>query len=77
MGKKYADVARKYSLTPCQLALAWALSRNFNHSVIIGATSVKQLKENILAATITLSQEVLDDVDELHRQQPNPNVRES
>lgn len=42
-GKKYTALAHKYSLTPTELALAWANTRSFNASIIIGTTTVKQV----------------------------------
>lgn len=45
--RKYAGIARKYGLTPSQLALAWQRTRWYIDSVIIGATSMEQLEDNI------------------------------
>ena len=41
-------------------------------SVIIGATSMEQLKTDIGAADLTLSDEVLSEIEALHRQYPRP-----
>jgi aryl-alcohol dehydrogenase-like predicted oxidoreductase len=57
--KRYADLARANGLTPTQLALAWCYSRWFVASTIIGATSLKQLKENIDAYEVELSDELI------------------
>lgn len=40
----YAEVGRKYGLTPTQLALAWCHQRQCVTSTIIGATTSEQLK---------------------------------
>jgi aryl-alcohol dehydrogenase-like predicted oxidoreductase len=40
----YAELARGKGLTTAQLALAWCASRWFMGSVIIGATTLAQLK---------------------------------
>jgi len=55
------------------MALAWANSRFYCASVIIGATSVQQLEECIGAFEVALSEECLREVDEVHRAIPNPN----
>jgi len=77
VAKKYSALARKHGLTPAQLALAWMKSRFYNTSVIIGSTSVIQIEENIDAFNITLSQEVLDEVDALHAENRNVQIKES
>ena len=41
-------------------------------STIIGATNMAQLKENIDAFDINLSDEILQGIEAIHRQQPNP-----
>ena len=41
-------------------------------STIIGATNLDQLKENIQAFEIELSPEILQGIEAIHIQQPNP-----
>ena len=41
-------------------------------STIIGATNLDQLKENIQAFEIDLSEDVLQGIQAIHQQQPNP-----
>jgi aryl-alcohol dehydrogenase-like predicted oxidoreductase len=69
---RYAAVARAHGLTPAQMALAWCYSRRFVASTIIGATSLTQLRENIDASTISLSQEVVAQINAIHTQLSNP-----
>lgn len=52
------------------MALAFCLSRPFMTSAIIGATSMEQLKIDIGAADITLSNEILAQIAKVHRQYP-------
>lgn len=59
-------------LTPTQLALAFIKQQFFVTSTIIGATNLDQLKENIQAFEIDLSEEVLQGIQAIHQQQPNP-----
>jgi len=70
--EKYLAVAKAHNLDPAQMALAFCLTRPFMTSVIIGATSLEQLKTNIAAKDITLSPDVLEAIDGIHRQHPIP-----
>ncbi len=66
----YMNLARDHGLDVCQMALAFALSRPFMTSVIIGATSMEQLKSDIGAADITLDEQALRGIASLHRRFP-------
>ncbi|AUX75773.1 aldo/keto reductase [Sinorhizobium fredii] len=68
----YVALAREHGLDPAQMALAFCLTRPFMASVIIGATSIPQLKTAIGAADATLSQDVLNGIRRLHRLYPAP-----
>ena len=70
--QKYAELAKKYNLTPTQLALSFVNQQPFVTSNIIGATNLTQLKENINSININLNQEVLDEIETIHQHQPNP-----
>lgn len=70
--KRYAALAREHGLTPAQLALAWCYSRNFVASTIIGATNLTQLKENIDALDVRLSDEVMAGINRIHEELNNP-----
>ncbi len=65
-------IAADLGVTPAQLAIAWALRRKEISSVIIGATSLDQLFENLGAADVVslLTDEVLEDVDALVENAP-------
>ena len=73
--QKYAELAAREGLSPATLALAWAYSRSFMASVIVGATSLPQLRENMEAADVVLTKDCLRAIDEIHMQQRNPNCR--
>ena len=68
----YVALARKHGLDPAQMALAFATSRPFVTSTIIGATSLDQLKTDIDGCLLNLSDAVLKDIEELHLTYPNP-----
>jgi len=55
-----------------QMAIAFAASRPFVTSTIIGATTMDQLKTDIAAADLTLSDAVLADIEQVHLDYPNP-----
>lgn len=68
--KAYLEIAARHGLDPAQMALAFCLSRPFMASVIIGATTMEQLKTDIDAADVTLSDAVIQDIAGVHRQYP-------
>ncbi|PYC46810.1 aldo/keto reductase [Litorivita pollutaquae] len=68
----YLDVAFKHDLEPEKMALAWVKQRPFIASVIIGATTLKQLEGLIGAADLSLDEAVLRDLDAVHRVHPMP-----
>ncbi|MCO5730773.1 aldo/keto reductase [Rhizobium sp. SSA_523] len=70
--RAYLELARAHGLDPSQMALAFCLTRPFMASVIIGATSMDQLTRNIGAADVTLSDEVMQGISQIHRQYPMP-----
>lgn len=70
--RAYVELARKYGLDPSAMALAFCLTRPFMASVIIGATTMEQLKINIGAADLKLSDEVLKEIAQIHRLYPMP-----
>lgn len=69
---RYQDLAKENNLSLSQMALAFVNSRPFVTSTIIGATTMKQLKENIGSIAIDLSEEVLQGIEAIHNQIPNP-----
>lgn len=68
----YVKIAEEAGISPAQLALAYVNDRPFVTSTIIGATHMNQLKENIDSVHITLTQEVLQAIDAVHKLISNP-----
>lgn len=68
----YEAVARKHGLTLVQLALGWVKSRWYVGATILGATSVKQLDEDLDAMDVTLSEAALADIAAVEARYPNP-----
>lgn len=70
--RAYQTLAAEHGLDLAQMALAFCLSRPFMASVIIGATSMEQLKTDIAAAGLSLTDDVLSGIAKIHRQYPMP-----
>lgn len=68
----YVNLAREAGYIPTQMALAFVNTRPFLTANIIGATSLQQLKENIDSINVKLTDDVLDKIELIHQQQPNP-----
>ncbi len=69
---QYRQVAQKHGLELAQMALAFCLTRPFIMSIITGATSMEQLKTNLAACSLTLSEDVLADIQAVYREYPMP-----
>ena len=73
--QEMAAIARDLGLTCSQLALAWVLRVPVLSSAIIGATKPEQIEENAKAADVSLSQDVIDRLNELFpapQERPGP-----
>ena len=54
------------------MALAYINAKPFVTSNIIGATTLDQLKENIESVNIKLENKVIEQIEEVHKLNPNP-----
>jgi aryl-alcohol dehydrogenase-like predicted oxidoreductase len=70
--EEYYKLAKESNMTMAQLAQAFVNTRPFVTSNIIGATTMEQLKENIDSVNIELSNEILNKIDVIHNNNPNP-----
>lgn len=68
----YLGIARKHGIDPVSMAVAWTRHRPFHSVPIIGATRLDQLDVNIDGGEITLSEEVLREIDDTHMAHPMP-----
>lgn len=68
--QEYLNIAARHGLDPCQMAIAFTLTRPFHTIPIVGATSTAQLASNL--TQITLSPEVLAEIAATHRAHPQP-----
>ena len=70
--KHYLKIAEDNNMTLAQMSLAFVNQQPFVTSTIIGATNIEQLKENIDSIDVTLSEDVLQQIEEVHQVIPNP-----
>jgi aryl-alcohol dehydrogenase-like predicted oxidoreductase len=70
--RRYVDIARAAAIDPAHMALAFAASKPFVSSVIIGATSIVQLEHNLDACELKLPREVHKTIDAVHEEISNP-----
>ena len=69
---EYYKLAADNNISMVQLAQSFVNSRPFVTSNIIGATTMEQLKENIGSIDIELSDEVMEKINLIHNNNPNP-----
>jgi len=70
--KRYLKIAEDTKMTLAQMSLAFVTQQPFVTSTIIGASKIEQLKENIDSINLTLSDEVLAQINAVHAVIPNP-----
>ena len=68
----YFEIAKKNNISFAQMSLKFCEIQPFVTSVIIGATTMDQLKTNIESVNINLSAEVINEINEIQRVYPNP-----
>lgn len=69
---QYIAIAEAAGISPANLALSFVYGRPFVTSTIIGATTLVQLKENISSMEIKLTADVLQQIENVHREISNP-----
>jgi aryl-alcohol dehydrogenase-like predicted oxidoreductase len=70
--EEYYKLAQEFDISLTHLALAFVTSRPFVTSNILGATSVTQLEENINSISVSLSKDILKEIDRIQELIPNP-----
>ena len=70
--EEYYNLAKENGLTLAQMTLAFVNSRPFMTSNIIGATTMEQLKENIGSVDIELDNKIIEKINLIHSNNPNP-----
>lgn len=70
--RAYCDLAHKHGMTPTTMALSFVFHRPYVASTIIGASKLGQLGEQLDAWPVRLSQELIDEIDQVHLRYTNP-----
>ena len=70
--EKYFSISKKYNLDLSQMSLKFCELQPFITSVIIGATTMEQLKTDIESVNINLNNEIIDEINEVQKLYPNP-----
>jgi aryl-alcohol dehydrogenase-like predicted oxidoreductase len=68
----YYEIAKKHNLDFAQMSLKFLEIQPFVTSVIIGATTIEQLKTNIESVNVELTNEIIKDINEIQAIYPNP-----
>ena len=70
--EKYYKIAEKYNINLAQMSLKFVETQPFVTSVIIGATTMEQLKINVESVNLKLSDEIINEINEIQKIYPNP-----
>ncbi len=70
--EKYYNIAKKFGLDFAQMSIKFCEIQKFLTSVIIGATTMEQLKINIESVNVNLKEEILKEINNVQIKYPNP-----
>jgi len=70
--EEYYKISEKHNLNMSQMSLKFCELQHFMTSVIIGATTMEQLKTDIESVNVKLSDEVIKEINEIQKIYPNP-----
>ena len=70
--EKYYNIAKKFDLNFAQMSIKFCEIQKFLTSVIIGATTMEQLKINIESVSVNLKEEILKEINNVQIKYPNP-----
>ncbi len=70
--EEYYKISKKHNLNMSQMSLKFCELQPFMTSVIIGATTMEQLKTDIESVNVNLSDEVIKEINEVQKIYPNP-----
>ena len=68
----YFEIAKKYNIDLAQMSLKFCEIQPFMTSVIIGATTMEQLKIDIESVNVKLTDEIIKEINEIQKIYPNP-----
>ena len=70
--EKYSDIAKKFALNFAQMSIKFCEIQKFVTSVIIGATTMEQLKIDIESVNVNLTEEIIKKINDVQIIYPNP-----
>ena len=70
--EKYYNIAKRFGLNFAQMSIKFCEIQKFLTSVIIGATTMEQLKINIESVSVNLKEEILKEINNVQIKYPNP-----
>ncbi len=68
----YFKISQKFELNMSQMSIKFCEVQDFMTSVIIGATSMEQLKTNVESVKVNLDSEVIKEINNVQKKYPNP-----
>ena len=69
---EYYKISNKYNHNMSQMSIKFCEMQEFMTSVIIGATTMEQLKTDIESVNVNLSNEVIKEINNVQKIYPNP-----
>ena len=70
--EEYYKISKKFELDMSQMSIKFCEMQDFMTSVIIGATTMEQLKTNIESVNVSLTSEILNEINKIQKMFPNP-----
>ena len=70
--EEYYKISKKYGLDISQMSIKFCEVQDFMTSVIIGATTMEQLKTDIESVKVKLEENVIKEINEIQKIYPNP-----
>jgi aryl-alcohol dehydrogenase-like predicted oxidoreductase len=68
----YASLAKRHGLDLPTMALAFVRQKPFTTAVLMAASTASQLEANLKSIDVTLSKELMKEIDLIHDEAPNP-----
>ena len=70
--EEYYKISQKFNLDFAQMSIKFCEIQPFVTSVIIGATTMQQLKTNVESVNVKLNNEIINEINEVQKKYPNP-----
>ena len=70
--EEYYKISQKFNLDFAQMSIKFCEIQPFVTSVIIGATTMQQLKTNVESVNVNLDNEIINEINEIQKIYPNP-----